>query len=80
MTTPTPPEKIDFSDESVEAAYRFVTKSIGEVIEAMEKELDWLRDMRDSKSDKLGMVVIALANQYSGAPGFENRWNLREEK
>lgn len=80
MTTPTPPKKVDFSDESIEAAYHFVRGCIETVIDAMERELDWLQELRETDSPNLGMVVIALANQYSGAEGFQNRWNLRESK
>ena len=74
------PDKVDFSDESVTEAYQFVIDSINTVIDTLKREKEWLREMSDEQNTNLGMVVIALANQYCEAPGFQNRWNLREKK
>lgn len=77
---PIAPDKVDFSPDSVDAAYKFVRSAIETVIDTLETELAWLQEMHTEKSENLGMVVIALANQYRDAPGFQNRWNLREKK
>jgi len=84
MTTddeePIASEKVDFSPESVNEAWQFVISAINTVIETLETEKRWLVEMRDEGNENLGMVVIALANQYRDAKGFQQRWNLREKK
>lgn len=84
MTTddeePIAPEKVDFSPASVNEACQFVLSAIDTVIETLEAEKRWIVEMRGEGNPNLGMVVIALANQYRDAEGFQQRWSLREKK
>ena len=76
----TPFERVDFSPESVNEADKFVRAALETVIATLEDELKWLSELKRTNDSNRGSIVIALANQYRDAAGFQNRWDLREKK
>ena len=73
-------ERVDFSAESVDEADKFVRAALETIIATMEDELKWLAELKRTNAAHRGSIVIALANQYRDAAGFQARWDLREAK
>jgi hypothetical protein len=74
------PTSVDFSDESIDEAETFVRSAIATVIDTLKAELDWLGELKRTDSPHRRSILIALANQYRDAAGFQQRWNLQGEK